>query len=140
MRRGKYSTSLKDMNTDDNVKTPKGDALRHITNLGEAGTFFALSLGLGLATVYFRQLEIVLAIVYVITIIYTVVSFEGNPRATFFRFSAITLGVIVGVRELLLFFWVPVVTVTVAVIALGIMGFMAYRFLELMLSPQGVRR
>lgn len=128
------------MNTDDTIKTPKADALRHIKNLGEAGTFFSLSLGLGLLAVSYRELEIVLAIVYVVAIIYTVLSFEGNPRATFFRFAAITLGVVVGIRELLMYFWVPVATVVVIVLGVGIVGFMAYRYVELMLSPGGYRR
>ncbi|MUH00383.1 hypothetical protein F7734_52185, partial [Scytonema sp. UIC 10036] len=76
------------MSIEDDIPTPKADALRHIKNLGEAGTFFSVSLGLALAAVYFRQLEVVLAIAYVVAIIYTVLSFDGKPRATFFRFAA----------------------------------------------------
>lgn len=123
-------------NTED-IPTPKADALRHIKNLGEAGTFFSLSLALALAVVYFKGLEIVLAIAYTITIIYTVLTFENSPKAGFFRFIAITLGVSVGIRELLIYFWIPVVTTILVVIAVGILGFMAWRYFELMLSPRG---
>lgn len=117
------------------IPTPKADALRHIKNLGEASTFFSVSLGLALAAVYFRQLEIVLAIAYSVTIIYTVLTFGDSPKAGLFRFIAITLGVSVGIRELLIYFWVPVVSAILVVIAVGILGYMAYRYLELMLSP-----
>lgn len=121
----------------DNIPTPKADALRHIQNFGEAGTFFSVSLGLALATVYFRQLEIVLGLAYCVTIIYTILTFENNAKETFFRFIAITLGVSVGIRELLIYFWIPVVTAIVVIIAVGILGFMAYRYFQLMISqPQ----
>lgn len=121
----------------DNIPTPKTDALRHIQNFGEAGTFFSVSLGLSLAAVYFRQLEIVLALAYCVTIIYTTLTFQNNAKETFFRFIAITLGVSVGIRELLIYFWVPVLAAILVVIAVGILGFMAFRHFQLMLSqPQ----
>lgn len=119
------------------IPTPKADALRHIQNLGEAGTFFSCALALALAAVYFKGLEVVLAVAYTVVIIYTVLTFENSPKAGLFRFIAITLGVSVGIRELLIYFWVPVVTTILVVIAVGILGFMAYRYLELMLSPTG---
>lgn len=122
--------------------TPKSTAFKHIQNFGESGVFFALSLGLSLATAYFRSLEPLLALVYVIIIIYSVLTFENAPKSAFFRFAAITLGVSMGIRELLVLFWIPVVTAILVVVAVGILGYLAYRYFELMLSggrPHGQR-
>ena len=51
-------------NTLETAPTPKTDLLEHFQNFGEAGMYFSGSMGLALATVYFRQLEIVLEGVY----------------------------------------------------------------------------
>lgn len=120
----------------EDIPTPKADLLRHIKNLSEASTFFSVSLGLALAAAYFRQLEIILAIAYVVAIIYTILTFENNPKSSAFRFAAITLGLSVGIREILIFFWVPMVTSIVVVIAIGILGFTAWRYLEAGLNPK----
>ena len=122
-------------NSTQNIPTPKADLLEHVQNFSEAGTFFSVSLGLALASVFFKQLEIIMAIAYVVAIIYTILSFENEPRLTFFRFTSITLGVSVGIRELLIFFWIPVFTAIVVVIAVGILGFIAYRYIQSGLNP-----
>ncbi|MUH01127.1 hypothetical protein F7734_56235 [Scytonema sp. UIC 10036] len=120
----------------EDISTPKADLLRHIKNFSEASIFFSVSLGLALAATYFRQVEIILAVAYVIAIIYTVLTFDNCPKSSVFRFAAITLGLSMGIRELLIFFWVPVLTSIVVVIAVGIFGYMAYRYLEAGLNPK----
>ncbi|KAB8313971.1 hypothetical protein SD81_040285 [Tolypothrix campylonemoides VB511288] len=120
----------------EDIPTPKADFLRNIKNLSEASTFFSVSLALALAAAYFRQIEIVLALAYVIAIIYTILTFENCPKSSFFRFAAITLGISIGIRELLIYFWVPVLTSIVVVVAVGILGFMAWRYMEAGLTPK----
>ncbi len=121
----------------DNIPTPKADLLRHIQNFGEASAFFSGALGLSLATVYFRQLEIVLALAYVITIIYTVLEFGSKSKGAFFRFLAITLGVLVGIREILIYYWTTALTVILIVLAVGVIGVMAWNYMARVLSAGG---
>ena len=116
--------------------TPKTNLMEHFQNFGEAGMYFSGSMGLALVTVYFRQLEIVLAIYYIGAIIYSALSFDDSPRISFFRIVAITAGVIVGIRELLLLFWVTVTAVILVVLAIALIGYLAYRYLQVLLSGQ----
>ncbi len=120
----------------ENVPTPKTNLLEHFQNFGEAGIYFSASLGLAMATVYFRQLEIVLAIAYATTLIYSILSFDDSPRMTFFRIAAITAGVLVGIRELIMLFWVPVTGVILLVLAIALIMYLAYRHLQVALSGQ----
>ncbi len=98
--------------------------------------YFSGSLGLALVTVYFRQLEIVLAIYYIGAIIYSALSFDDSPRMSFFRIASITAGVVVGIRELLLLFWVPVTGTIFLVLAIALIMYLAYRHLQVALSGQ----
>lgn len=120
----------------ENVPTPKTNLLEHFQNFGEAGIYFSGSMGLALATVYFRQLEIVLALAYLLALIYSALSFDDSPRMTIFRIVAITAGVVVGIRELLLMFWVPVTAVIILVLALALILATAYRHLQVLLNGQ----
>ena len=107
-------------NIQDNAPTPKTNLMEHFQNFGEAGMYFSGSLGLALVTVYFRQLEIVLAISYVTALIYSILSFDDSPRMTFFRIAAITAGVLVGIRELIMLFCVPSTSVILIVLAIAL--------------------
>ena len=118
------------------IPTPKADALKHIQNFGEAGTFFSVSLGLALAAVYFRQLEIVLALAYYVALVYTFLTFENCPESAFFRLIAINLGVGIGIKELLVYFPLPVITIILVMIGSAILGFLAYRTFQIMLTPK----
>lgn len=119
--------------------TPKTDLLEHFQNFGEAGMYFSGSMGLALATVYFRQLEIVLAIAYITALIYSALSFDDAPRMAIFRIAAITAGVLIGIRELLMLFWVPVTAVIFLVLALALIIYLGYRHLQVVLSQGGGR-
>ena len=123
-------------NIQDNAPTPKTNLMEHFQNFGEAGMYFSGSLGLALVTVYFRQLEVVLAIYYIGAIIYSALSFDDSPRMSFFRIVAITAGVVVGIRELLLLFWVTVMMVILLILALALIMYLAYRHLQVALSGQ----
>ena len=123
-------------NIQDNAPTPKTNLLEHFQNFGEAGMYFSGSLGLALVTVYFRQLEIVLAIYYIGAIIYSALSFDDSPRMSFFRIVSITAGVLVGIRELLLLFWVPVTGTILLVLAIALILYLGYRHLQIALSGQ----
>ena len=121
-------------NTQDNIPTPKTNLMEHFQNFGEAGMYFSGSLGLALATVYFRQLEIVLAIAYIAALIYSALSFDNAPRMTFLRIAAITAGTVIGIRELLCLFWVASTTITLLVFALTLILYLGYRYFEVALS------
>jgi len=123
----------------ENAPTPKTDLLEHLENFGQAGFCFGMSMGLAIASVYFRQLEIVLATAYISALVYSVLSFDNAPRIAFLRIAAITAGVLLGIRELLLLFWVPVMAVTFVVIAVAILAYLGYRHLQVALS-QGEKR
>lgn len=120
--------------TESTPKTPKADLMGHLQNFGEGGMYFSFSLGLSLATVYFKQLEIVLALAYITALIYSALSFDDAPRMTFFRIAAITAGLCVGIRELLLLFPVISAAVVLGVLALALLAYMAYRWLQVALS------
>ena len=126
--------------TQDNIvetaPTPKTNLMEHFQNFGEAGMYFSGSLGLALATVYFRQLEIVLAIAYCMALIYSALSFDNAPRMTFLRIAAITAGVMVGIRELLCLFWVGSVSLILLTLALALILYLGYRYLQIALSGQ----
>ncbi|MGJ5676801.1 MAG: hypothetical protein ACR9NN_24895 [Nostochopsis sp.] len=119
--------------------TPKADLMAHFQNFGEGGMYFSASLGLALATVYFKQLEIVLALAYIGALMYSILSFDNAPRMAFLRIAAITAGVIVGIRELLMLFWVPVTSVIIGVLVVALLLYMGYRWLQIALTPE-VRR
>lgn len=123
-------------NTLETAPTPKTDLLEHFQNFGEAGMYFSGSMGLALATVYFRQLEIVLAIAYITALIYSALSFDDFPRMTFFRIASITAGVIIGIRELLLLFWIAVTAVIFLVLAIALIIYLGYRHLQVAFSGQ----
>ncbi len=123
-------------NIQDSAPTPKTNLMEHFQNFGEAGMYFSGSLGLALVTVYFRQLEVVLAIYYIGAIIYSALSFDDSPRMSFFRIVSITGGVVVGIRELLLLFWVPVTGTILLVLAITLILYLAYRHLQVALSGQ----
>ena len=123
-------------NIQDNAPTPKTNLMEHFQNFGEAGMYFSGSLGLALVTVYFRQLEIVLAIAYATTLIYSILSFDDSPRMTFFRIAAITAGVLVGIRELIMLFWVTVTGVILLVVASALILYLAYRHTQVLLNGQ----
>ena len=123
-------------NIQDNAPTPKTNLMEHFQNFGEAGMYFSGSLGLALATVYFRQLEIVLAIAYVTALIYSALSFDNAPRMTFLRIAAITAGVMVGIRELLCLFWVGSVSLILLTLALALILYLGYRYFQILLSGQ----
>ena len=123
-------------NIQDNAPTPKTNLLEHFQNFGEAGMYFSGSLGLALVTVYFRQLEIVLAIYYIGAIIYSALSFDDSPRITFFRIAAITAGVLVGIRELIMLFWIPVTGTILLVLALALIMYLIYRHTQVLLTGQ----
>ena len=125
------------MTQDDTLETaptPKTNLMEHFQNFGEAGIYFSGSLGLALVTVYFRQLEIVLAIAYATTLIYSILSFDDSPRMTFFRIAAITAGVLVGIRELIMLFWVTVTGVILLVVAIALILYLAYRHTQVLLN------
>ena len=121
----------------DNAPTPKTDMLNHFENFGQAGLCFSASMGLAIATVYFRPLEVVLATAYISVLVYSVLSFDNAPRMTFFRIAAITAGVVLGVRELLVLFWVPVIAVTFFVLAVAIVAYLGYRHMQVAFSQGG---
>lgn len=125
------------MNDIDDAPTPKTDLLEHFENFGQAGLCFSASMGLAIATVYFRTLEIVLAVAYIAALVYSVLSFDLAPRMTFFRIAAITAGVLLGIRELLMLFWVPTMAVMFLILAIAIISFLAYRHLQIALSQGG---
>ena len=127
---------MNDSSMQENAPTPKTNLLEHFQNFGEAGMYFSGSMGLALATVYFRQLEIVLAIYYIGAIIYSALSFDDSPRMSFFRIASITAGVLVGIRELLLLFWVPVTGAILLILAIALIMYLAYRHLQIALSGQ----
>ena len=126
--------------TKDNIvetaPTPKTNLMEHFQNFGEAGMYFSGSMGLALVAVYFRQLEIVLIIYYIGAIIYSALSFDDSPRMSFFRIVAITAGVVVGIRELFLLFWVTVTAVVLVVLALTLIMYLGYRHLQVALNGQ----
>ena len=123
-------------NIQDNAPTPKTNLMEHFQNFGEAGMYFSGSLGLALATVYFRQLEIVLAIAYCTALVYSALSFDNAPRMTFLRIAAITAGVMVGIRELLCLFWVGSVSLILLTLALALILYLGYRYFQVALSGQ----
>ena len=55
---------------------------------------------------------------------------------TFFRIAAITAGVLVGIRELIVLFWVPVTGVILLVLAIALILYLAYRHLQVLLNGQ----
>jgi hypothetical protein len=91
-----------------NAPTPLADAYQHISNLGEFFVLFAAGLGLSFAALYSRSLEIVLGVAYIAAISYLALTFRNAPRATVFRGVAVTLGVILGFREIVLLFPIPI--------------------------------
>ena len=123
-------------NSRDNAPTPKTNLMEHLENFGEAGMYFSGSLGLALITVYFRQLEIVLAIAYVTALVYSALSFDNSPRMTFLRIASITAGVLVGIRELIMLFWVPVTGTILLVLSIALIMYLAYRHTQVALSGQ----
>jgi len=124
----------------DDAPTPKTDMLAHLENFGQAGLCFSASMGLAIATVYFRALEIVLAIAYVAALVYSVLAFDQAPRMTFLRIAAITAGVLLGIRELLMLFWVPTLAIAFVVLAAAIIAYLAYRHMQIALSQGGSPR
>lgn len=127
------------MHSMDDAPTPKTELMEHFENFGQAGLCFSAGMGLAMVTVYFRQLEIVLAVAYVVALVYSVLAFDQAPRMTFLRIAAITAGVLLGIRELLMLFWVPVIAVVFLLLALAIVAFLAYRHLQVALG-QGEAR
>lgn len=123
----------------ENAPTPKTELLEHVENFGQAGFCFGMSMGLAIATVYFRQLEIVLATAYISALVYSVLSFDNAPRMAFFRIAAITAGVLLGIRELLILFWIPFIAVAFVVIAVAIIIYLGYRHMQVALSQGGGR-
>ena len=123
-------------NTLETAPTPKTNLMEHFQNFGEAGIYFSGSLGLALVTVYFRQLEIVLALAYITALIYSALSFDNAPRMTFLRIAAITAGTVVGIRELLCLFWVATTSITLLVLALTLILFLGYRYFQVLLIGQ----
>jgi len=130
---------MNDSNTIENTPTPKTDFIEHLQNFGEAGMYFSGSMGLALATVYFRQLEIVLATAYITALIYSALSFDNAPRMTFFRVAAITTGVVIGIRELLILFWIPVTSVIIVVLAIALIIYLGYRHLQIVFTQEKKR-
>ncbi len=55
---------------------------------------------------------------------------------SFLRIAAITTGVVVSIRELLLLFWVPVTGTILLVLAIALISYLAYRHLQVALSGQ----
>jgi hypothetical protein len=120
------------------VPKPKTNLMEHFQNFGEAGMYFSVSLTFSLIAIYFPQLEIVLAIAYGTALVYSILALDNAPRMTFFRIAAITAGVLLGIRELLTLFWVPVTSAIVATLALAFMAYLAIRHVQIGLS-QGSR-
>ncbi|MBO3463015.1 hypothetical protein G7B40_041090 [Aetokthonos hydrillicola Thurmond2011] len=116
---------------------PKTNLMEHFQNFGEAGMFFSASLAFSLISVYFQQLQIVLAIAYLTALVYAILAFDNAPRMTGFRIAAVTLGVGLGIKELLTLFWVDVASVVVGVLAIAFIAFLIIRHLQVGLSQGG---
>jgi hypothetical protein len=116
---------------------PKTNLMEHFQNFGEAGMYFSASLALSLISVYFQQLQIVLAIAYATALVYSILAFDNAPRMTFFRIAAISLGVGLGIKELLILFWVDVLSAVVIVLAIAFIIFLLVRHFQVGLSQGG---
>ena len=127
------------MHSIDDAPTPKTDLLEHFENFGQAGLCFSAGMGLALLSVYFRALEIVLAIAWIAALVYSILAFDQAPRMTFLRMAAITAGVLLGIRELLMLFWISAMAAIFLIIALAIVAFLAWRHLQVALG-QGETR
>ncbi|MBO3463258.1 hypothetical protein G7B40_031285 [Aetokthonos hydrillicola Thurmond2011] len=110
--------SIEDVN-DENAPTPKADRYQHVANLGEFIVLFAVGLGCSFAALHSRSFEVVLGFGYAVAIAYLSLQFSDTPRASLFRMTALTLGVLLGFREIFLFFPMPIVH-TVLTVAGGI--------------------
>ena len=111
----------------------------HFQNFGEAGMYFSGSFAISLICIYFEQFEIVLAIAYITALVYSILAFDNAPRMTFFRISAISTGVLLGIKELLILFWIPVTSILFGVVAIALIIYLAIRHFQIGLS-QGERR
>ena len=101
---------------DDNAPTPVANLYQHIANLGEFTVIFAAGLGLSFAALHARSLEIVLGAGYLIAIVYLALTFDNAPRAAVFRGVAVTLGVVMGFREIFLLFPLPIIHAVLSVV------------------------
>jgi hypothetical protein len=101
---------------DDNAPTPIANRYQHIANLGEFCVIFAAGLGLSFAALHNRSLEIVLGVSYLIAVVYLVLTADTAPRAALFRGVAVTLGVVLGFREIFLLFPLPIIHAVFSVV------------------------
>lgn len=117
-----------------NAPTPTADAYQHVANLGEFFVLFAAGLGLSFAALHSRSLEIVLVVTYIAAIAYLSLTFRSAPRATAFRGVAVTLGVILGFREIFLLFPLPILHVVLSGVSAAILLLRTVKWLRGVLS------
>ena len=117
-----------------NAPTPVADAYQHVANFGEFFVLFAGGLGLSFAALHSRSLEIVLVVTYIAAIAYLSLTFRSAPRATAFRGVAVTLGVILGFREIFLLFPLPILHVVLSGVSAAILLLRTVKWLRGVLS------
>jgi len=100
--------SIEDINDEDAPK-PKAERYQHVANLGEFVVLFAVGLFCSFAALHDRSFEVVLGFGYAVAIAYLALEFSNAPRASIFRMTAITLGVLLGFREIFLMFPLPII-------------------------------
>ncbi|MDF5717720.1 MAG: hypothetical protein PUP93_28600 [Rhizonema sp. NSF051] len=106
--------SVEEIN-DENAPTPLAERYQHIANFGEFIVLFSVGLGCSFAALHNRSFEVVLGFGYAVAIAYLALEFSNAPRASLFRITGITLGVILGFREILLLFPLPIVHSVLAI-------------------------
>ncbi len=106
--------SIEDIN-DEDAPTPKADRYQHVANLGEFIVLFSSGLGFSFAALHNRSFEIILGFGYAVAIAYLALEFSNTPRASLFRITAVTLGVLLGFREIFLMFPLPIVHAVLSV-------------------------
>ena len=118
---------------------PKTNLMEHFQNFGEAGMYFSSSFTISLICIYFQQFQIVLAIAYITALVYSILAFDNAPRMTGFRMASITTGVLLGIKELLILFWISATSIIFGVIALSLIIYLAIRHFQVGFS-QGERK
>ncbi len=107
--------SIEDIN-DEDAPTPKSDRYQHLSNLGEFIVLFSAGLGCAFSALHNRSFEIILGFGYAVAIAYLALEFSNTPRASMFRMTAVTLGVLLGFREIFLFFPLPIIHVVLSIL------------------------
>ncbi|GEM_PF-4197011 len=105
--------TVEDIN-DDEAPTPQAERYQHLANLGEFVVLFAVGIGGSFAALHNRSFEVVLGFGYAVAIAYLSLQFADAPRASLFRITGITLGVLLGFREIFLMFPLPIIHVVLS--------------------------